>query len=677
MSRLFTALLTGLLGVLLASPAQAGALSSASSRATIVRQTESTTPIRLVSQSPWNAPDRPLELTFEVTNLTGSPIEQLSVEVSIEAPARSRSLYELSLTSDATSLLVAYPIPQQGTLDAGQTRRFTVEQPLDLLAVRGESALFPLKVELRSGDVAVATLRSPMVFLIERPRVPLNLAWTWVLSEPLQYGADGTFVPGGIEVDIAKGGRLRAMANALRSSTSKQVDVVISSVLVDQLQRMAAGYKIRDLIGGVRTVPPGTGGAADAAALLGILQEVAASDRTELLATPFADPSLPALSRAGLAGDQKTLTDRGRALVAEALDREPTRDVVRPYRSQLDPGSLPRLAAAGVRTVLVNPNFVSAERFTSPPVLRLTSGTSSVAAILPNPEVFGLIASNKTDPLLAAQVALGELAATWFELPGTPGRGVGVLFSEDSGIPTLFFRRFAELVRHSQWLQPITATGFVSIIPEGEPREVPPRNYPTFPFSYVSELIHTRASLGRFHQTADGAAAVEDRLREDLQVAASGTFVSNPSLGLTFIRTVQSEIRRTYDHVRIDTSLVTLASQGGLIPLELTNDSDQNLRVVLRLVTDRRLQFVGGPTRQITLTPGTMTLTISVRAQTTGRIPIKVQVLSSGNAPDLVAERTMLVRSTAYNRVALVVTIGAAVFLLGWWGRRFLPRRRS
>jgi hypothetical protein len=70
---------------------------------------------------------------------------------------------------------------------------------------------------------------------------------------------------------------------------------------------------------------------------------------------------------------------------------------------------------------------------------------------------------------------------------------------------------------------------------------------------------------------------------------------------------------------------------------------------------------------------------IPVRAETTGRFPIKVQIESPDGpcAECTIAESQVIVRSTAYNRVALFLTIGAAFFLLVWWGRRFLPRGRS
>jgi hypothetical protein len=79
------------------------------------------------------------------------------------------------------------------------------------------------------------------------------------------------------------------------------------------------------------------------------------------------------------------------------------------------------------------------------------------------------------------------------------------------------------------------------------------------------------------------------------------------------------------------------------------------------------------------LPPAERTLTFAVRAKTTGRFPIRVQVRTPGrdSASQTITQSEVVVRSTVYNRLALFLTIGAALFLLMWWGRRFLPRARS
>ena len=115
-----------------------------------------------------------------------------------------------------------------------------------------------------------------------------------------------------------------------------------------------------------------------------------------------------------------------------------------------------------------------------------------------------------------------------------------------------------------------------------------------------------------------------------------------------------------------------------MLPLTLYNRAGFPMRVILRFVTDRRLVFANGSSQEILLPASSQTLTFRVRAQTTGRFPLKIQLLTpspaSGSPPDTIAETELIVQSTAYNLVALLVTIGAAVFLAIWWGRRFLPR---
>src|SRR5262249_3694703 len=135
--------------------------------------------------------------------------------------------------------------------------------------------------------------------------------------------------------------------------------------------------------------------------------------------------------------------------------------------------------------------------------------------------------------------------------------------------------------------------------------------------------------------------------------------------------------RAAYGAIRISTTQVTLTSRSGVLPLTLTNGTGYAVEVTLRFVADRRLEFENGNSYRVLLTGSSRTLTFRVRAETTGRFPITVDLETPAGAtpPDTIAQTVMVVRSTAYNKVALVLTIGAALFLGAWWGRRFLPRK--
>jgi hypothetical protein len=64
-----------------------------------------------------------------------------------------------------------------------------------------------------------------------------------------------------------------------------------------------------------------------------------------------------------------------------------------------------------------------------------------------------------------------------------------------------------------------------------------------------------------------------------------------------------------------------------------------------------------------------------VQSRTTGRFPVQIRVLSPDGLP-LGPPQELVVRATSYNLVALILVLGAAVFLLLWSARRFLPRSR-
>jgi hypothetical protein len=639
--------------------------------------------IHLVAQSAWNAPDKPLRMTVSVSNRTEIAFEDLSVALTIEAPARSRTVYEESLRAPATSPILTVTTDREGSLGAGGTRRFQTVQPLDTLTARGESALYPLEVQVRSADVPLATLRSPLLFVVDPSdvRVPLDLAWTWVLSAPVEFQPDGTFVSDDLEQAVKPGGRIASALATLQGLGTKAATVALSATLVEQLEMMADGYTVAVDGDAPRDVPAGTGGAADAVRALDQLRAVVGRPTIETAVQPYGDPSVPALFRAGLGDDLPTLQASADAIVDRALGITPARDVFRPPGSQLDPGTLAKLVAEGFRILLLDEGFIptATSPFNLPGVVRLSGGGSVAQALLPDAGVAAVAHGYPGDPRLAAQAALGELAAIWFEFPGTPGRGVATLYSIGGPYPSAFLTRFASLVTASPWLRPVTASAFTSAIDPQSEAALAPRSYPTFEPAYVQALRDRRVELRRYAETVIDPSPTPAELDRNLGLATAGTFIDDQAEGARFIASVRLAIERTYEGMTILEQRVTLASANGVIPVVVDNATGHRLRVRIRLVSDRALNFPGGGYRDLVLDTQETAVRFPVHAQTTGLFSVKIQVLSASeqSSRDVVAESRLLVRSTAYNRVALFVTIGAGVFLLLWWGRRFLPGRRG
>jgi hypothetical protein len=527
-----------------------------------------------------------------------------------------------------------------------------------------------------------------MVFVTPQPNADLNLAWTFELSAPMQVGPDGVFAPGPIEAEIARGGRIERIVAALDRPHPPAVDLAVSPVLLTELATMADGYRIVRQ-NGIRTVPAGTAGAADAERVLQALVRVADAPSVEITALPFADANLPAIERSKL-GNLATLVERGRSDVQHSLSVPASKTVFRPPASAIDAKSFAQLVDGGVQALLLDTDYIP----TPPGLPRSPSsladvlvGHRSTLAVLPDAGIAALTRAYPNDPVLAAHAALGEMAATWLEAPGTAARGVALLFPETDTAPPAVYPRLVGLVTSSPWLLPMRVSTFVGPTGVALPPatvSLPFRHHATFAPSYLDLLRSGHDSLRQFRVTATGpdAVATQSTLATDLLTAEGGTFLTEPALGLRYIGAVTGPagaIRRTYAAISPppDSRTFTLTSHSGVLPLTIGNASQYSLHVRVVLSADRRLVFDRTDFRPRTLPPdSSVAMQFKVDAQTTGRIPVRVLVLTIAEGTPI-AQSSVVVRSTAYNRVALLITAGAGLFLAIWWGRGVIRRRRS
>src|SRR5919201_4749756 len=174
-------------------------------------------------------------------------------------------------------------------------------------------------------------------------------------------------------------------------------------------------------------------------------------------------------------------------------------------------------------------------------------------------------------------------------------------------------------------------------------------------------LGQVRSDLDSYRSMLAGSTPLPAELQSSLFTAESAGFTLREGAGASYLATVRDRVRREFRKVGLETSpVVTLTSQGGASPVGITSATGYPIRVEVRLVSNhlsisrdfQRIE-VGGRSRP---------LLFHVSAKTTGRFPVQVRITTpSGYRLDAAQ---LVVRSTAYNLVALIITIGAAVFLL-------------
>ncbi|HLI55752.1 MAG TPA: hypothetical protein VKY26_01845, partial [Actinomycetota bacterium] len=78
----------------------------------------------------------------------------------------------------------------------------------------------------------------------------------------------------------------------------------------------------------------------------------------------------------------------------------------------------------------------------------------------------------------------------------------------------------------------------------------------------------------------------------------------------------------------------------------------------------------------VTLLPRLQTIRVRALAAFSGRLPVQIEVRAL-NPPDntTISQGRLLIRSTAYNIVALGIVGAAALFLLATWAWGFVRRR--
>ena len=635
-------------------------------------------------------PGGTLTVTGTATNRATNLVDGVSVRLRlVSRPFGSRGeiarVAQDAAEPDAyTGRVLAGSQVDLGPLAPDASRAWSVTVPVDSLGLPARSfGVYQLAVEAVDADQdRVGVLRTFLPWYPPgNPFQPLRLAWLWPLVDVPRQDAQGVFTDDRLATELRPGGALDGLlgAGAQAARSGVALTWVVDPQLLATVAAMAQGYQVR---AGTGTTPGS--GQVDAARWLAAARAALGSE--PVVALGYADPDAVALQRAGLERDLTLATTQGATTAASLLGRPVTGDVAWPAGGLVDPATLETLRAAGVRAAVVSEAQAPPPTgLTYTPTGRVTLPAlgGSVAGLVPDAALSGLIATDLADPAVAGaavQRFLAETALVTAERPGGATRTVLVA-------PPRRWRPPAEVAAR---LLAATKVPWVSSVGldalRAEPPPTPTRPVLDYPAqarsgelapAYLEGVAQLRAELRRLATVVVGPSATVAAYDGAILALESAAWRGDPGAGRALFATVRAGLDRQVAQVRlVATPNITLASQRGLIPVTVVNDLTEPVTVGVVLRPRNSARLVPTEPAPVTVAPrSSRQLDVPVAAVATGLVTVDVALRTPQGEP-FGAPVAITVRATRIGPLGLAVTGGALVVLFALAGLRIARRVR-
>ena len=504
---------------------------------------------------------------------------------------------------------------------------------------------------------------------------PVNVTWLWPLATAPAQTPDDVLLGETIPREISPGGRLDDLLTAGASSPS--ISWVVDSQLLQVASDMSDGYLV-DKGGEIRA-----GTAADDAAawlarareILGVPEDTQRSTPRQrpLWVLPYADPDADALTRAGLATDVVRATTSAPDVAARQLDRDPDGTLAWAAGGRLDREALDVLASAGVRTVVVRDKAAPALPglgYTPSGYVDVEASGGRVRALVADP---GLLAAlelpqgNQATILAARQRFLSELAFVALE-PTEESRYLVAAAGSPRWDPNpRLLRAIIASLRSTPWTRLVPVSTVLALPEAPTERAVDPdaRRARELSAGYLQRITTTQASVESLRTVLTDPLRVTAPIASALLRAESSSWRTRPREGERLLDSIDASLAETESSVYVvPRDNVVLSGDRGSVPVTVTNDFDQTVRVGVVITANPAARLDAQPLAAVEIEPGRRaSLEVPVRVVGGEALTVSVQLTDpSGQA---FGEPVSLeLRTTAYSRAALWVAIAAAVVLV-------------
>ncbi len=691
--------------------------------------------LKLIGQPLWHRPGDELALRLQIENNSAAFLDGFVLRIEGHERSSSRSALHQSFAGDPGFFASSFPEDFSDVeIDAGSTRSVFIDAPIEQLASLAnttEGGVYPLTISLFDASAQLLdALTTPIIYYPARPEIPLGLVLTLPLNEVPSRGPTGIFEARAadaglvLEEALTEDGWVTGLLDALNTTTTvpepperrpargrskrarkartrppprppRELHLALAPIprFVEELADMADGYE-KETDEGPREVKRGEASARAAAEALDTVAQLLGRPHVQPLLTPYSFPDLPAVDRGlPLEGGMIPQLSEARSALSAGLGVDLESRWIFPPAGRLDATTLEDLQES---TEAMEHLFISEESFevvdpstsgcptpspsfTCPVTVRTTQG--SVTGFITDEGLQTRFAALSTagDDRLDLQNLLAETAMIREETPGVASRVV------QATVPSLWHPQpamselFLDSLQQVPWIKTLTPDEALQTAPKPQPRNLQTTisGLASQPSADLFTAIAQAQDFVESFKLLRPPVGIVQRLNRNLLVAQSRLWGSDPILSThpqDFVDATLSETQSEFNKVTVGgIEEIRLTSRRGEIPIEIFNEADYDVTVNVRVFApELRLN----ETIPEVLRPGRFhQLTVDVIAGSSGIFPLEVSI----ETPDgrEIDSKSITVRSTEFNQVALIITIGALAFLVLFYLLRGIRRREQ
>ena len=524
------------------------------------------------------------------------------------------------------------------------------------------TGVYPMRVEMVDSESggSLSDFVTWVVAVEDGPvDTPLAVTWIWQISAPPLDRPDGNPSPE-VLAQMEPDGRLHRIAELLAVADGVPLTLALTP------ETLASG---RDAARRDESLADGYDS----------LRSAAARPEHQLLPVPYVPIEVPALEAAGLGAELVPELIAGTDTIEELLDRR-----VDPRTAFVDPvnaAAIDRLRQSFVDRIAIRDEvLVPAERNLTPArPFTLATGTLSLSATSTNPGLYSLLEGAHEDALLAQRYLAG-LSLVALEAPALQ-RGL-VFASPSTWDPrSEVVRLVLAGQRNHPLLDPVTLDDYFATVPEDtfddsdehlvrlltspEPGSLP---------ITAAQLVDARIALESFRSIVGDE---DDRIRRgERSLLLALTTSWSRERAAAELAVLGDAASAFLSGIKMTEQSVTITARRASIPLSFVNDTGRPVRVRVSMASSKLL-FPDGSDRVVELAEGNTTESFVVDARTNGTFTMSVTLTSEDGRLPIGVPAQVTVRATVFSGVGAFLTIGAVLFLAGWWANHMWRIRRA